>query len=180
MTGVRDGQVERLALLYERHRSPLLNFFVRLTGDLQAAEDLVHDVFLRMLKYRHTFRDGHRFQTWMYQIARNAHFDFRHKRRLERPADEHALADAENTASADLAPDFAASRNQEIATLEKALASLPPQQRELLVFTGVQRLKYEEVARALDCGVGAVKMRVHRALIELREKFRELAGEEIP
>ena len=60
MLRVRDGQIERLAVIYERHRTPLLNFFVRLTGKVQVSEDLVHDVFLRMLKYRHTFEAGNR------------------------------------------------------------------------------------------------------------------------
>ena len=48
----------------------------------------------------------------------------------------------------------------------------------MLVLSRFQNLKYEEIAGILDCGVGAVKMRVHRALKELREKFAQLAGEE--
>src|SRR5207253_9570735 len=83
MLRVRDAEVEKLGVLYERHRTMLFNFFVRLTGSHPMSEDLVHDVFLRMLKYRQTFEAGNRFTTWMYQIARNAHFDSLRKRRQE-------------------------------------------------------------------------------------------------
>ena len=69
MLRVRHGEVETLGVLYERHRAPLFNFFVRSTGNVQHAEDLVQDVFLRILKYRHTFERGNRFTAWMYQIG---------------------------------------------------------------------------------------------------------------
>ena len=83
MLRVRDGEVEKLGILYERYRDPLFNFFVRVTGSLSLSEDLVHDVFLRMLKYRHTFETGKEFRTWMYQVARNAQRDSWHKRQRE-------------------------------------------------------------------------------------------------
>ena len=65
---------------------------------------------------------------------------------------------------------------QEVKLLQMALAGLPLESKEVLVLSRFQNLKYEEIAGILDCGVGAVKMRVHRALKELREKFAQLAG----
>ena len=78
--------------------------------------------------------------------------------------------------SPDPAPDLKLGQSQEIALLKSALAGLPLESREVLILSRVQNLKYEEIARILDCGVGAVKMRVHRALGELREKFSRLTG----
>src|SRR5579862_5919759 len=83
MLRVQDGDVEALGALYQRHRTPLFNFFLRLSGSAPSSEDLVQDVFLRMLKYRHTFATDGRFTTWMFQIARNALRDSWRKRRVE-------------------------------------------------------------------------------------------------
>jgi len=177
MLRVRDGEVEKLGVLYERHRTPLFNFFVRLTGSSPMSEDLVHDVFLRMLKYRYTFEAGNKFTSWMYQVARNAHFDSWRKRQHEVSLEAEAMDERDAVPSPDPAPDLKLRQSQEITLLRTALAGLPLESREVLVLSRFQNLKYEEIARILDCGVGAVKMRVHRALGELREKFSQLTGE---
>ena len=177
MLRVRDGEVEKLGVLYERHRTPLFNFFIRLTGSFPVSEDLVHDVFLRMLKYRYTFEAGNQFTSWMYQVARNAHFDSWRKRQHEVSLEAEAVDERDAVPSPDAAPDLKLRQSQEITLLQTALAGLPLESREVLVLSRFQNLKYEEIARILDCGVGAVKMRVHRALGELREKFSQLTGE---
>ena len=56
MEEVRDGKVEKLAILFERHHVTLYNFFLRLTANRSISEDLVQDVFFRILRYRHTYR----------------------------------------------------------------------------------------------------------------------------
>lgn len=178
MMSVRDGQVENLGLLYERHCSPLLNYFVRLTGQVQVSEDLVHEVFLRMLKYRHTFANGNRFKTWMYQVARNALSDFWRKRRQEARFENPDVDEQDEITSPEPSPDLKFRQNQETALLQEALAKLPLEFREVLVLSRFQDLRYEEIARILNCRVGAVKMRVHRALQELRDRFNTLIGKE--
>src|SRR5438552_19138188 len=106
MLRVRDGEVEKLGVLYERHRTPLFNFFVRLTGSSPVSEDLVHDVFLRMLKYRHTFESGNRFTSWMFQLGRNAHSDSWRKRQHEVSLEAEAMGESEGVPSPDAAPDL--------------------------------------------------------------------------
>ena len=69
MQAVRDGDVAKLGPLFERYHIPLFDFLARVTGDQTAAEDLVQDTFVRILKYRSTFRDGGRFETWLFRIA---------------------------------------------------------------------------------------------------------------
>src|ERR1700726_3749001 len=83
MRCVRDGDVQALAPLFDRHHAALLNFYLRTTGNRASSEDLVQDVFVRILKYRRTYRAGSRFLTWMYHIARHARLDFQRKRRGE-------------------------------------------------------------------------------------------------
>src|SRR5260370_9493927 len=85
MLQVRDGDGETLGVLFERHPAPLYNFYTKLTGDRALSEDLVQEVFLRILRHRKTFRDGTPFRAWIYQIARNARIDHFRKSRPQVP-----------------------------------------------------------------------------------------------
>ena len=175
MLAVRDGDVERIGVLFDRHHRMLFNFFLRLTANRGLSEDLVQDVFFRMLKYRQTFQTGTSFTSWMYQIARNAHIDQARKRRLEIVPDDETSWD--NVASADAGPQERLEHAQEVKLLRRALDRLPLEKREVLVMSRFQNLKYSEIAEVLGCEVGAVKVRVFRAIRELGEIFGELTGE---
>lgn len=167
MCAVQAGQVAHLSTLFERHHGPLLNYFVRNGSARAAAEDLVQDVFVRILKYRATYRPGSRFVTWMYYIARNARLDQLHKRRGEVEWDDAFTPWFE--------PDDAAQQAQEHRLLARALERLSPEKREILVLSRYQELKYEEIGAILGCESGTVKVRVHRALRELRGHFQDLS-----
>ena len=173
MIQVREGEVSKLGMLFERHHTRLFNFFLKLTGNRQASEDLVQDVFLRMLRYRHTYQSDSDFLTWAYQIARNARFDYYQKRRNEATWD----VDTDERKSTDLTPVERLERKQEIGNLRSALLRLPDDKRELLVLTRFQNLKYEQIASILCCDVGTVKVRVYRAIRELGRHYHELTGE---
>jgi len=175
MLAVRDGDVERIGVLFDRHHRPLFNFFLRLTGNRGLSEDLVQDVFFRMLKYRQTFQADTSFTSWMYQIARNAHIDQARKRRLEIVPDDDAVWNSVASTEAD--PQERLEQAQEIRLLRRALERLPVEKREVLVLSRFQNLKYSEIAEVLGCEVGAVKVRVFRAVRELGQIFFELSGE---
>jgi len=175
MLAVRDGDVERMGVLFRRHHRMLFNFFLRLTANRGLSEDLVQEVFFRMLKYRQTFQAGTNFTAWMYQIARNAHVDQARKRRLEIVPDEEKSWD--EVASTDAGPDERMAHMQEIRLLRRALDRLPLEKREVLVLSRFQNLKYSEIADILGCEVGVVKVRVFRAVRELGQIFNELSGE---
>ena len=166
---VRNGVVEMLGVLFDRYQSPLFNFYCKLTGDRSLSEDLVQDVFYRILKYRKSYQSGMTFKSWMYQIARNARLD--HAKR-QKP-DAGLEADSASRVLAFSAGD-PVQREQEVELLHRALMKLPEEKREVLLLSRFQDLKYEEIAQMLEVEVGAVKVRVHRALIELREIFRQL------
>ena len=166
MLQVRNGEAEMLGVLFDRYHTPLYNFYTKMTQDRALSEDLVQDVFLRILRYRQTYRAGTAFRTWMYQIARNARLDHLRKVRPEAPLLAEPAAPA-------AAPD-PAQQKQEVQLLQRALMQLPEDKREVLILSRFQELKYEEIARLMSCEVGTVKVRVHRALQQLRENFRQL------
>jgi RNA polymerase sigma factor (sigma-70 family) len=167
MLQVRNGEVEMLGVLFDRYQAPLHSFYSRMTQDRTVSEDLVQEVFLRILRYRQTYRPGTTFRTWMYQIARNTRLDQVRKTRPETPF-----------ASEPVAPTLSdsAQQQQQAAMLQNALMQLPEDKREILILSRFQELKYDEIARLLGCEVGAVKVRVHRALQQLREIFLLLDG----
>jgi RNA polymerase sigma-70 factor (ECF subfamily) len=168
MFHVRNGVGEMLGVLFERYQLPLYNFYLKLTGDRTVSEDLVQEVFFRILKYRQSYRTGTPFRAWMYQIARNARLDSLTRRRQE--------TSWQPEMSPAVAPPDTAQQSQENALLYCALMRMADDKREVLVLSRFQDLKYEEIAQLLGCEIGAVKTRVHRALQELREIFHELQG----
>lgn len=172
MLAVKDGQVEKLGLLFERHHVALYNFFLKLTANREISEDLVQEVFLRILKYRTTYRGENKFTSWMYQIARNARTDYYRKRKLEVSGE----GDLEPV-SQDPMPAEEVESGMEAQLLRKALNKLPYKKREVLVLSRFQNLKYHEIAKVMDCPVSTIKVLVHRAIKDLRTIFYELSGE---
>jgi RNA polymerase sigma-70 factor (ECF subfamily) len=166
MLQVRNGEVEMLGVLFDRYQAPLFNFYSKMTQDRTVSEDLVQEVFLRILRYRQTYRPNTTFRTWMYQIARNTRLDQVRKTHPQTPFASEPVAPASLTDSAQ--------QQQEAALLQSALMRLPEDKRELLVLSRFQELKYDEIARLLGCEAGAVKVRVHRALQQLRQIFLQL------
>jgi RNA polymerase sigma factor (sigma-70 family) len=166
MLQVRNGEAEMLGVLFDRYQTLLFNFYTKMTQDRTLSEDLVQDVFLRILRHRASYRPGASFRTWIYQIARNARLDHARKAKPEAPFASEPIAPAPSSDPAQ--------QKQEAALLQRALMQLPEDKREILILSRFQELKYDEIARLMGCEVGAVKVRVHRALQQLREIFHQL------
>jgi RNA polymerase sigma factor (sigma-70 family) len=175
MIAVRAGEIRRLGDLFERYHQPLYGFFVRLTNQPSVGEDLVQIVFYRILKYRHTYRDEGKFSAWIYHLARKVAADhFRKHASTPIPTDP---ADMIEQADAGAQPSEQVAAAEDVVLLRAALARLPLEHREVLVLSRLQHLEHKEIARLLDCSVGAVKVRAHRALKELREVYFKIRKE---
>lgn len=172
MLAVRDGDLDALGELFERHHGPLFGFLVKLTGNRSAAEDIAQIVFQRMLKYRHTYRDDGSFTAWMYHLARRCAAD--HFRKAN--AAPHATDPADLHQHADEAPHAAqhASARDDHELLRAALSRLARDDREVLLLSRYQELSFAEISGILECSVGAAKVRAHRALRELRDIYFSL------
>jgi RNA polymerase sigma-70 factor (ECF subfamily) len=172
MARVHTGQTALVAELFERHHRQVYGYLYRMTGNRELSEDLVQDVFLRILKYRESYQPKTSFTAWMYGIARHALIDVMRKRRPEAAWDD-AKADRPTS---DQPADEQLRAQQEVEILQRALASLPADKREVLVLSRYQELRYEEIGRILGCEPNAVKQRVFRAVKALGERFTELSG----
>ncbi len=166
MLDVRNGAGETLGVLFDRYHTPLYNFYSKLTGDRTLSEDLVQEVFLRILKYRQSYQPGTPFRAWIYQIARNARVD--HYRKTPK----HITFEPEMAPA--VMPRDSAQESEEVELLHRALLQMPEEKKEILILSRFQELRYDEIARLLGCELGTVKTRIHRAIQELRQTFRQL------
>jgi RNA polymerase sigma factor (sigma-70 family) len=171
MRQVRGGVTAALATLFERHHARVYGYCLRMTGNRSTAEDLVQDVFMKMLKYKATFKDDSDLVPWMFGIARNSCLAH-----LKRRANDRAPDTAAEDIAADEAHDEPHDERQS-ELVRQALLRLPAERREVLVLSRYEYKSYDEIARVLDCSVGAVKVRVHRAMKQLREIYLDMAGE---
>ncbi len=167
MLRVKDGQLADLALLFERYQVCMYNFFLKLSFDRSASEDMVQTLFYRLIKYRHTFKPGEgTFRPWIYQVARNVHADFH---RQQSKTNGHVKTVDEYPA--DIAGEEAVYREDDLEKLDRALLQLAPAQREMILLSRYQGLKYEEISRIMDVSVAAIKVQVHRAIKQLRSIY---------
>jgi RNA polymerase sigma factor (sigma-70 family) len=181
MAAVARGDLAGMNEIYRNRHRPLFRFFFRLTSRQATAEDLVHEVFLRMIRYRHTYQahvenaqTASAFEAWMYRIARNTLADHARKHRHEvAPAE----GEMESIASGRPTPFETAAKRQDLALLHRALRQLPEDKRELLVLARFHGLTYGQIGRILDCEAGAVKGRVFRAMKELGTIYSDLCKE---
>jgi RNA polymerase sigma-70 factor (ECF subfamily) len=168
MEAVKNGELQQASLLFDRYHKRIYNFLRQLTNDGMLAEDLAQNVFLRLIKYRNSYRDGNRFQPWIYQMARNVFAD--HYQANKNKTGSHV--DVETMS--DHISDTDENHDEQEQLLHRSLARLSDEHRELLVLTRFQHLKYEEVAAIMDTTVANIKVKVHRAIGKLREHYFEL------
>jgi RNA polymerase sigma factor (sigma-70 family) len=179
MVAVAAGNLASMSHIYEHRHRALFRFFYRLTGRQATSEDLVHEVFLRMIRYRHTYQPDRDtasggFESWMYRIARNVLTDNAKKHRLETAADDGELEAIESGRPTQF---DSCAKQQDLALLHRAMRQLPDDKRELLILSRFQGLSYEQIGRIVGCETGTVKVRVFRAMKAMGQIFTDLRNE---
>lgn len=172
MLKVKSGDLDKLGLLYERHKKRLFGFFYNMNSNASLSEDLVQNVFVRMLKYKHTFTGEGSFTAWMFRTARNVNYDYYRKNRIAFNQSDVAsvaykLEDSEHM-------EKTIHQKDDITVLNRAMQLLPPEKQEILVLSKLKEMKFSEVAEILGCTEGAAKVKAHRALKDLRTIFLQL------
>ncbi|MBI4842637.1 MAG: sigma-70 family RNA polymerase sigma factor [candidate division NC10 bacterium] len=185
---LRSGDAAALEPLVERYASRVYRLAYGITRNEADAEEVVQDVFLTVFRKIHTFEGRAALGSWIYRVTTNAALIKRRGQRTERevslesqlPAflpDGHRagdrdflLADWSQTPEADLLS------RETRAILDRAIDALPAQYRAVLVLRDVEGLSSEEVAEAVGDSVAAVKSRLHRARLVLREELTRHLG----
>src|SRR5262245_295338 len=141
MQAVREGDFAQLGVLFDRHHREVFDFLVRTTGQRAVAEDLVQDVFERILKGRETYRGDAGFRPWMFRIACNARADY-YRRRVPTTSMGDDLDPQDEAAG----PEQVLEDATEAARLQRALLKLRADKRDLIVLARYSELKYETIA----------------------------------
>lgn len=179
MAAYRGGDVRAFECLLARHEKPVWNFLRRFVADAGTAEDLLQEVFLRVVKGADEWKGTAKFSTWLYTIARNLTVD-QSRRAVHRQA---ASLDGGGRAADDAAPETLHDRvagsepgaeqrasDQELARrIDAAVSALPPDQREVFLMREVMDLPFAEIATAVGASEPTVKSRMRYALEKLRE-----------
>jgi RNA polymerase sigma-70 factor, ECF subfamily len=173
------GQGEVFARLYERYYRRAYRLAYGMTGQREAAEDLTQEIFLRTYQKLRQFKGESRFATWFYRLTTN--HCLRHRQRARKNPEE-AVEDLEQA----LAPQASGGKREAEAALlqqqtqtliHKALLSLKPELRMVVVLRNLEGLSYEEIAERMNCSVGTVGTWLHRAHKLLAQKLANLRGE---
>ncbi|MGI9551540.1 MAG: RNA polymerase sigma factor [Aurantibacter sp.] len=172
MLKVKSGDLDKLGLLYERHKRRLFGFFYNMSGNASLSEDLVQNVFVRMLKYKHTFTGEGSFAAWMFRTARNVNHDHYRKHKRKNTLNDLTSIEYKLEDAADL--NVAMDRKDEVSQLNRAMQKLPREKREILILSKYKEIKYSEIGEILGCSEGAAKVKTHRALNDLRTIFLQM------
>lgn len=172
MLKVKSGKLDKLGVLFERYNRKLFSYFYRLTYCRDLSEDLVQGVFERIIKYRHTYESTDAFSTWIYRIARNLHIDHYRKNGREHQLNENF--DFDNIKAETDSDPFEPNKSHELELLKMAMTKLDPVKKETLVLSRFEGFKYKEIAGIMDCSESAVKVRIFRAINELKQIITEL------
>jgi RNA polymerase sigma-70 factor (ECF subfamily) len=176
------GEVRAFEVLLTRHRGPIYTFVYRFVGDKAQAEDVLQEVFLRVIKGAAAYQRSAKFTTWLYTIARNLCVDAarraKHRRMpsLDQPVDR---SESDGASLGDFVPDKGpAVDRQAIGTelrgrIERAVARLGDEQREVFVMREVLNLPFKEIADITGVPENTVKSRMRYALEKLREELQE-------
>lgn len=172
MLKVKSGDVEKLGLLFHRYSKRLFGYFYRMTGEAATSEDLVQNVFMRMLKYKHSYAESGNFESWAFHMARNVHKD--HLKKNKRYSWQESMTNWESQLQETNNREVQHLRDDELHNLEHALRALSPEKRELIELTRFQKMKYEQAAQLLGITESALKVRIHRVLKELKANYLKL------
>ena len=144
-------------VLFVEYRERLFRYLARASGSPETAQDLTQEVFVRVTRSAVPTAEAARIAAWLFRIARNVALDH-HRQNARRPA------------IAPVTADYPRAPSQEVcASLDQALAMLDAVDRDVFLMREVSGLSYDEIATACDLSPDAVRSRIYRSRLQLRE-----------
>jgi RNA polymerase sigma-70 factor, ECF subfamily len=186
MVMYQQGEVRAFEVLLGRHRKSVYNFILRFVGDKETAEDLLQETFMRVIKGADAYKRQAKFTTWLYTIARNLCVDQTRRRKHRRHASLDAPMDTSDDsgslmdviASGEMASDRKSVNKELFATMQRAIAGLSEEQREVFLMREFLDLPFKQIAEVVGVPENTVKSRMRYALEKLRlelDEYKDLA-----
>ncbi len=183
LAAARAGDKAALETLLERHQEQVYRFGMKMCRDPEDAKDVLQETLLAMARGVRDFRGASSISTWLYTIARSYCIKKRRRSKFapdeERSLETEAATEARQLSSPGAGADEVLAGKQVERALEQAIAGLDPLYRDVLLLRDVEGLTAPEVAEVLGVTVQAVKSRLHRARLSVREQVAPLLGVEL-
>jgi RNA polymerase sigma-70 factor (ECF subfamily) len=183
----RAGSAEAFTALIHRYEGKIFRLAMNITGNREDAEDVLQETFLSAYEHLDRFRGDSKFYTWIVRIGVNESLmKLRKRKQTAAVSIDQEIDTGEETLVREIAawgenPEQRYSREELRAILDKVVQSLPSPFRSVFVLRDIEELSTEETAEALGLSVPAVKSRLLRARLQLREKltrFFKLKGDD--
>lgn len=164
MEEVARGNLDAMTYLFERYHKWVYNFLFQMSPNQALCEDLTQTVFYKVMRYRNSYKGG-KFASWIFTIARNVYADhYRKQKSTQAEVSMDRLAQAEPEVD---------NLSEEHERLYYVLGRLPKEDKELVVMSRFQGMKYQQIAEVIGSNEGAVKTRVHRIIKRMRTLYFE-------
>ena len=177
VSAIRSGDESAMAHLYDKYSSIVYSVALRVLADTGAAEDVLQDAFLKAYEHLDTFQGNSKFYTWIVRIAVNQALMKLRRRKTDKSVSlDETIDTGEDTVVREIAawgedPEQHFSREELGGILDTAIQGLEPLYRSVFVLRDIEELSTEETAEALGLSVPAVKSRLLRARLQLREEL---------
>jgi len=175
------GDKDAYESLVRKYQQRIFNIIYRITGSDDEVEDIAQEVFLKIFKSLETFREASSFFTWIYRMTVNACFNRIRKRNpalsLDDPdlvgfVERKKLGEEEEGQN----PEYLMETGELSSAIRRAIDSLPPDYKAVIILRDIEGLSYQEIAEVLERPVGTVMSRLYRARKELKERLAPYLG----
>jgi len=179
------GDEAAFTQLVRRFKDPLTNYVYRFLGEIDRANDVVQETFLRVYHYRHAYSRDAKFATWIYKVASNlTKTELRREYLLRRYMVQGISTDSEddwqgwNVHDPDSPPDSQVDSSLKQRLVQQALMQISPAYREVVILRDIQQMSYEEITEITGLGIGTVKSRINRGRAQLQKLLRNIYQDE--
>lgn len=176
MIKVLSGDRKAFYILVTRWNKPMVNYFYKNVFNQEISEELAQDVFINLWKAKN-YTPKVKFYVWLYKIAKNRLIDFkRQNKNLTISIDDNPEVFDEIQSNHESFDDNLI-KNEEAKMVKTAISNLGEEERDLLIMSKYQKLKYEDISKILNCSTENVKVKVFRAVKSFVKKFNDLYGD---
>lgn len=182
----QESKINEFETAALEHIDSLFNFGMRMTGNREAAEDLVQETYLKVHRFSHTFKDGSNLKAWLFKILRNT-FINTFRKKIKEPKSVHYdeiedfyLFNKIKTAKKE--GDYVSGESSDVYEfledeVKNAVNGLPLAFREVVLYSDIEDLSYGEISEIVGCPIGTVKSRLFRARKLLQKSLWNYANE---
>jgi RNA polymerase sigma-70 factor (ECF subfamily) len=171
VTMVLQGETKAFAFIVDRYKVQVYNLMYRFSNSTEDAADMTQEVFCKTFERLNLYQNRNQFFSWLYTLALNHARDWSKKKNSHTRKLARFFAEPENRRAE--SAHFRLEANQEADSLSEALMTLPADRREMVVLRYRHERTIKELAEIFDLSESAVKMRLHRALEDLRLELKK-------